>query len=182
MTVLHRLQLAEEKEQTKAEQLYSQYYKLMLYAAMELLNNQMAAEDAVHEAFIKIIKNLDKIDLNRPKETKRYVMVITERTCIDILRKRRRQAEVSLEELTERKSQETNEDAITKLHETELLKQMLEKMPELTRQIFLLKYGSGYDNAEIAGILQITEMTVRQRISREKRKLKKYLRKEGIML
>ncbi|MCI6536705.1 MAG: hypothetical protein MR443_03535 [Lachnospiraceae bacterium] len=56
MTVLHRLQCAEKKEETKAEQLYSKYYKLMLYAAMELLNDQMAAEDAVHEAFIKIIK------------------------------------------------------------------------------------------------------------------------------
>lgn len=182
MTVLHRLQCAEKKEETKAEQLYSKYYKLMLYAAMELLNDQMAAEDAVHEAFIKIIKNMDKIDLNRSKETKRYVMVITERTCIDILRKHRRQAEVSLEGLQTERNLNTDVDGMEKVYQTEVLRQMLEKMSELTRQIFLLKYGSGYDNAEIAKALHITEMTVRQRISREKRKMEKYLRKEGILL
>ena len=176
------LRLADENKKSKTEQLYEQYYKLMLYVAMELLQSQAAAEDAVHESFIKIIKNLDKIDLTKPKETKRYIVVITERTCLDILRKRKQQSELSLEELEERNLSEQGNDEIVKFHETEILRQILETMPELTRQIFLMKYGSGYDNAEIAEILHITEMTVRQRISREKRKLKKYLRKEGTML
>lgn len=109
-------------------------------------------------------------------------MVITERTCIDILRKHRRQAEVSLEGLQTERNLNTDVDGMEKVYQTEVLRQMLEKMSELTRQIFLLKYGSGYDNAEIAKALHITEMTVRQRISREKRKMEKYLRKEGILL
>ncbi len=74
-----------EKEKTKIEQIYSQYYKLLLYIAMEMLHDQIIAEDAVHEAFVKIIKNIGKINLDKPKETKRYIVVIIERTCLDIL-------------------------------------------------------------------------------------------------
>ena len=112
---------------------------------------------------------MDKIDLNRSKETKRYVMVITERTCIDILRKHRRQAEVSLEGLQTERNLNTDVDGMEKVYQTEVLRQMLEKMSELTRQIFLLKYGKWICNAEIASITYYRN-DCRQRISREKKK------------
>lgn len=171
-----------EKEKTKIEQIYSQYYKLLLYIAMEMLHDQIIAEDAVHEAFVKIIKNIGKINLDKPKETKRYIVVIIERTCLDILRKQKRQVEISLDALNVYGEFADETNHIECIHEVTLLKQILDKMPELTRNIFQLKYGSGYDNSEIAKMLHITEITVRQRILRGKREIKKNLRKEGIIL
>ncbi len=49
-----------EEEKSKFEQLYYQYRKLMYLCAWEVLRDEQLAEDAVHEAFIKLTKYLKK--------------------------------------------------------------------------------------------------------------------------
>ena len=52
-------------------------------------------------------------------------------------------------------------------------------MPEKYREIIILRYSTGLEYAEIANILGITEETVRQRISRGKKKMERALKKQG---
>ena len=56
----------------------------------------------------------------------------------------------------------------------------IKHMPELYRDVFLLKYSSGYENREIADILEISEASVRKRISRGKKKLEVLLNGENM--
>ena len=56
---------------------------------------------------------------------------------------------------------------------------MLGKLPENYWNVLLLKYSHGYDDREIAQMLDITEENVRQRISRAKKRLSELLEKEG---
>ena len=51
------------KKQTKVEKLYYTYRNFMYDEAYAILNDQSLAEDAVSEAFVRIIKNLDKIKI-----------------------------------------------------------------------------------------------------------------------
>ena len=51
-----------EEEKQLAIMLYEKYSKFMFKVAFDILNNNYAAEDALQQAFIKISKNLDKID------------------------------------------------------------------------------------------------------------------------
>ncbi len=53
----------------KFENLYRDYRQLMFYKANEILQDKHLAEDAVHQAFIRIIQNLDKIDENNCHKT-----------------------------------------------------------------------------------------------------------------
>ena len=56
------LQMLENlSDRDKFTLLYNKYRKLMLYVANQILNNQDDSEDAVHEAFLSIIRNIKKI-------------------------------------------------------------------------------------------------------------------------
>ena len=60
----------------KIERLYMCYRNLMYKEALEIVQNPHSAEDAVSESFVRIIKNLHKIDeQNRPK-TRSFLVII----------------------------------------------------------------------------------------------------------
>lgn len=82
------LQIIEsDEDKSKFEQIYLKYRNLMFYVARKILNNQQDAEDAVHQAFVSIIENLEKIsDVDCPK-TRSYIVIIVERKAIDLMRK-----------------------------------------------------------------------------------------------
>lgn len=55
----------------------------------------------------------------------------------------------------------------------------MNRLPVHYAAVLLLKYSQGYDDAEIAGLLNITEENVRQRLCRGKKKLKKLMDLDG---
>ena len=60
--------LDSEEEISKFELIYSTYKKQMYYTANNILKDSHLAEDAVHNAFLRIINNLEKIeDINSHK-------------------------------------------------------------------------------------------------------------------
>ena len=56
---LQMLETPEEKSQF--EQIYLEYRGLMYHVAYEILHNDQDAEDAVHQAFVKIVENIKKL-------------------------------------------------------------------------------------------------------------------------
>lgn len=92
------LQMIEEDEdKAKFIQLYERYSNFMFAVAHQILNNDPDAEDAVHQAFLSVIKNLKKINGVDSVKTKGYLAIITERKAIDIIRKNKKY--VSLESI-----------------------------------------------------------------------------------
>ena len=73
------LQMIEsEEDKSKFEAIYNKYRYLMFSVANRVLNNQYDAEDAVHQAFLSIIDNLNKVREVDCPETRSYVVIITE--------------------------------------------------------------------------------------------------------
>lgn len=54
------LSLVELDDQRKVEEIYIQYRQQMFYVACRILQDESLAEDAVHQAFLRIIDNLSK--------------------------------------------------------------------------------------------------------------------------
>lgn len=167
------LQLIDSPEdQSKFEKIYYQYRGLMLYVARHLLNRYEDAEDAVHEAFIKIAKNISRIgDFNCPK-TRAYIVIIVENTCIDLLRKNNKHPVQPL-------------DFEPGIHvdyagENELTRCILQ-LPAQDRDILLLRFDLGYSSKEAAKLLGISEAAARKREQRAKDRLHK-LCKEAELL
>lgn len=165
-TMIYLMLIDAEDEKRKFVILYEKYRYLMFKVAHDILKDNYLAEDAVHEAFIKVAKNMEKIEDVNSNSTKRYLITITKNATIDIYRKRSTQMsrEIFVDELEE------NEIPHTYM-ETDVDSQVLDilrSLPIKYRDVFLLKYSSKMENREIAEILRISEGNVRQRLLRGK--------------
>lgn len=86
------------EEKSKFEQIYLQYKGLMFHVAFQILHNEQDAEDAVHQAFVKIAENIRKIDQPVCPKTHGYVVTIVENKAIDQYRKQHKHPSAELNE------------------------------------------------------------------------------------
>ena len=143
------LQMIETPAQrSRFELIYMQYKQIMYAAAFSILRNEQDAEDAVHQAFLAIIKNISKISEPVCPKTKGYVVTIVEHTAINIYRKKKRHPVIPLEE-------EAAGIAIEYSGDNELARCMA-RLPARYRQVLLLKHYHGYTIPEIAKMLGLT--------------------------
>ena len=167
-----------QEEKSKFEELYYQYRKLMHWRAKQILNDDMLAEDAVHEAFIKIIRHINKISEVKCNKTKSFVVIVVESTAMDIARKKKRYDEISWDEI-EAERHFPQPDEMGNLTSVE---EAISKLPTNYQQIFIMKYSWGYSNKEIADILNVREGTIRQRIARGKKLLSDILQEMEVYI
>lgn len=158
-------------DQAKFERVYNKYRYLMLHVANKILQNHHDAEDAVHQAFIAVIENLEKIiEVDSPK-TRSYLVIITERKAIDLIRYNNR-----------RQTLELNEDIAGVEIPFEMdnpVATAIAKLPAHYREVLLLRFNNGFTTREIASILSISNSGVRKMIVRAKKALQELLEKEG---
>lgn len=162
------LQMIEsEEDKSKFEAIYNQYRQLMFTVAFKILNNQYDAEDAVHQAFVSLIDNLDKVkEVDCPK-TKSYVVIITENKAIDIIRSRKHMI-----------GEELNESLLgiqIPLPGDGGLADAMAKLPARYREVLLLRFDNGYSTKELAKMMNMTEGSMQKLIWRAKDALKKQL-------
>jgi len=174
MLMLACLQMIDDpKDKIKFEQIYLKYWGFMLQIANKILQNHQDAEDAVHNALLSVAKNISKIsDLDCPK-TRGFLVIITERKSIDVLRDRKKHM-----------SKELIEDKIGGAlpdpgeHD---LKWCISQLPPRYREMILLKYSHGYSTREAAEILGVSFDAASKLDQRAKKRMNELCRKEGIL-
>lgn len=137
----------------------------MFFLGNRILRDEYLAEDAIHQAFLRIIDNLDKIDKIDCHKTKGFVVIIVENIAIDFYRKRKREKTISFDEIEFYIKDIKNESNLI-INDVE---EAILKLSINYSSAFRLKYSQGYSNREISEILKISEQNVRQRISRGKK-------------
>ena len=152
-----------DKDKSKFEQIYEAYRGLMFHVAFKILEQEQDAEDAVHHAFVKIAENITKISEPVCPKTEGFVVTIVENKSIDILRRRKRHQEISLDAVTYGIPVRTeNEDVLSEL---------ILKLPAKQRQVIWLKYYYGYSLREIASMLNISLAAAIKTDQRARKKL-----------
>jgi RNA polymerase sigma-70 factor (ECF subfamily) len=73
-----------EEDRDKFIMIYNKYKSLLFYVANNILADPSLSEDVVHQAFIKIIENLDKIENINCHKTKSYIVTIVKHCAINI--------------------------------------------------------------------------------------------------
>lgn len=171
-----------EEEREKFEAIFEKYKNLMFTSINNIINDKYLAEDILQETFIKITNNIDKIDDDiHSTKAKNFIMTVTKNTALDYYRKsiKRREVEVSVDELEESVFYDSDEDLSSKIDTENRVISIFKNMKEKYRDIFLLKYVNELENDEIAKILNISEETVRKRISRGKKIIEEKLKGMG---
>lgn len=163
------LQMIEsEEDRDKFAKLYTKYKNMMFRIAMDFFHNEADAEDAVHQTFLKIIANLDKIGQVDCRKTRSYIAVITEHTSIDLLRKQKRHEEVPLDSLNDTLAAEETvvEDDLVYL---------IDGLKPVYREVLYLRYFDEYEEKEIAKLLGLSYSNVRKIVERAKHDLRELL-------
>ena len=166
-----------DDDKTKFEIVYDEYKNLMFYVANEILGDTKDSEDVVHDAFLKVIKIIDRIHDPRCPQTKNLVVTIVERTAIDLYRKRKRRQIIPLDEETINVPTSFETDYVI---ERSSIARAIAMLPTRYRELLLLKYDSGLSEKEISEVLSMTEANVHKTIQRAKKRLSEALEKEVI--
>lgn len=158
-------------DKAKFERIYNRYRNLMYHVAYKVVGNHYDAEDAVHQAFVAIIRHLEKIgDIDCP-ETRSFIVLITERKAIDLIRTSHSEKVIPL-----------NEDLLgieIPAPGDHGLADALAKLPAHYREVLLLRFDNGYSTKELAQMLGMTESGVRKLIGRAKNALGRMMEEES---
>ena len=92
--LIYLMMIDSPEDQSKFEKVYLTYKGLMYHTAYKVLNNEEDAEDAVHNAFVKIAENISKIGESVCPKTQVYVVTIVENKAIDLYRANQRRSKV----------------------------------------------------------------------------------------
>lgn len=158
-------------EQSKFEKIYTHYKGLMYHVAFQILNNKEDAEDAVHDAFVKIAENITKIDDAVCPKTQHFIVTIVENRAIDVYRSNSR-----------RKSKPYDDDfpgVPVNPEKTYSLSYCMAQLPARYREVILLKYYHGFSCKEIAKLMNISVVNAIKLDQRAKQKLYQICKEEG---
>lgn len=172
-TYLSMLDTSEEK--SKFEALYKKYRNTMYNHAYGILKDNYLAEDAVHNVFLKLTKNLEKINDVECKETRNYLVILVRGTAINIYNQNKKA--VPIEELDDADALDLPELVESRL-QRERVFEIISSMDEKYSDILMLKLFYDCSNDEISQLLNIRPEHVSIRFFRAKAKLKKLILEE----
>lgn len=173
MLSFYTVLIEEDDDRVKFEQIYTIYKKKMWYAANSVLRDGYLAEDAVHNAFVGIAKNMKRISDAESDETLYYVITASKNAAIDIFRKNRRGAEVNIDELYD-----IGRPSFYGEFEIEnSVQEILLKMPSIYRDVLYLLIIEEMPEKEIAALLGRKPGTVHQQVKRGRKILQSELEK-----
>ena len=166
--------LSLEKKDSKAfRELVNRYGQLIYNYAHRMAQKPEQSEEITQDVFMKVYKNLDKYDTQRP--FKPWLMRIASNTAISAIRKQR--SVISITELEESGTTladtEQNEPEFTaelRLNTEELLTLMQQLDPKY-RHALILRYCQDMPYEEIADSMDVPINTIRTWLKRGKEKL-----------
>lgn len=174
-----------ERSEQAIIELSTKYGAVYHKIAKNILNNELDAEECVNDAYLGA---WNSIPPNNPDPLLAYVCRIVRNLSImkyhkNTALKRNSVYDVALDELEECLASKANvEEALSVKELSCLINNFLDTLTQENRILFVRRYWYSDSIAEIAVRMKLSENNVSVRLSRIRRKLKQYLKKEGYVL
>ncbi|WP_343609751.1 sigma-70 family RNA polymerase sigma factor [Chryseobacterium oranimense] len=152
------------------EDIYELYWQKIFRLCMGYVNNSELAQDLAQETFIIVWQQLPKFRHESGIGT--WIFRIASNNCLKQIEKEKKFSKADLPVNLEEKKQESLEPQI------QLLYQYISELPETDRIIISLELEE-VKQAEIAGIVGLSESNIRVKIHRIKEKLTKRFKENG---
>jgi RNA polymerase sigma-70 factor (ECF subfamily) len=152
------------------EDIYELYWQKIFRLCMGYVNNSELAQDLAQETFIIVWQQLPKFRHESGIGT--WIFRIASNNCLKQIEKEKKFSKADLPVNLEEKKQESLEPQI------QLLYQFISELPETDRIIISLELEE-VKQAEIAGIVGLSESNIRVKIHRIKEKLTKRFKENG---
>lgn len=176
------IELFYERSEQAIVELSNQYGAVCHQVAKNILNNQQDAEECVNDAYLGA---WNTIPPQKPSPLLTYVCRIVRNLAImkfhaNTALKRNSYYDVALDELEEcLSSADTVEAQMDAKELSSLLDRFLDTLPQVDRVLFVRRYWHSDSISDIAARLSLTNNHVAVRLSRIRKRLKNYLKKEG---
>lgn len=168
------IELSKARNSQAQFQLYQLYAKAMYNICYRMMNNREEAEDMLQESFTEAFMKIDMFRFESAFGA--WLKRITINKCINALKKRKADL-IPMEVLPDRHMEE--DQLATQGLTVDRVQKAMEELPEGYRVVFSLFLLEGYDHAEIAQILGISESTSKSQYSRARQKIQEILIKTG---
>jgi len=152
------------------EDIYEFYWQKIFRLCMGYVNDSELAQDLAQETFIIVWQQLPKFRNESSIGT--WIFRIASNNCLKQIEREKRFTKADLPVNLEEKKQESQEPQI------QLLYQFISELPETDRIIISLELEE-VKQAEIAGIVGLSESNIRVKIHRIKEKLTKRFKEYG---
>jgi len=150
------------EEKQRVEFLYMNYKQLMYKTALAIVHSPELAEDAVHEAFLRVIKNISKFFSFSCNENASYLVIIVRGIALNMLNRQQRLTELD-EDLPS--DDDIEAAAEIRLSFEDVLKNV-DKLSPALKNVATLYYAHRLSESEIAEMLDMKINTVRVSLMR----------------
>ncbi|MDO4567741.1 MAG: RNA polymerase sigma factor [Clostridia bacterium] len=150
---------------------YEQYSRLVYWVAFNVVKNQDEALDVSQEVFLRMYDRRESVLRYNDLQLKGWLYRVATNAALDVVRKRKRE---TLYDEAPFNLADTSLNPLEQLVDDErqrLLMQAVDRLSDIYREPVMLHYFSGLNYAEIGRLLNLTEGTVKSRMSRARAKL-----------
>lgn len=162
------------------KKLFQTYKGMMLKIALGILDNRSEAEDAVQDAFLRIINNSEKISLLPREQRPFYLVSVIENVCYNSLKKRNRHPTEDIDNCSDIASDYSVEEKADEKLLLDDVRSALKLLSERDYGILHLLYFEQMTPLEIAEALDISLKNIYKYIDRGKKRLIKILNERGV--
>jgi len=160
--------------------MYEKHCRRMFAAAKQITNDKGDAEDAVQNAFVSIVKNIGRINIDDEEAMRGYLLTVVKNEAVNILRKRKDSEPV--DEMTGIADGCDVEFLTEKREVFEYAVKIMSAMDEKYRAPLYLSTVMGFSIKEVAKTLGRDHKTVKVQISRARKMLADALTEAGYEL
>ena len=173
------LKRAQRGDPEAFEQLMTPLESLIWRVCWHYTGRRGAAEDCAQDAMVRVWRGLNSYRGDCGFES--WVYRIAANSCLDALRRQKREKSVSLEPMKEEGFDPPDpgpgtEAQIMAREDRERLRAAIAGLPEEQRDALVLTQLEGLSYERAAALLQVTEGTVKSRVNRAKARLREMLR------
>ena len=166
-----------QQPQSDIREIYASWYDRMLLWARRYFSEQADCEDAVHEAFLRLLRRPELIrNAGSGPRLEGLLRIVLKSASLDLLKKRR---EIPTDrEIFEEAAPLLEAQTEERYAEKDALDRAIAGLPDATRDMLILAYLYGYTPTEIGGLIGKKEGAVRKALQRGKKSLYALLKEE----
>lgn len=145
------------------------YYGPMVAIAYSVVSDHQLAEDAAQESFARALVSLRK--LKKQTRFAPWLAAICRNVAKDMVATKVRQ--ISIDDFSQAAGNNNHDES------RRLIRRAIEQLPVSAKELIVLRYYNGLSYEEISSVLGISRPTINGRLTRAKRKMAKYLKRNG---
>lgn len=170
-------------DQTIVHKLYAENKQKLYFIAWRILKDEMRAEDAVHNGFLKMVKGFDKYKDQPYTNLVKMSCIVVRNAAIDMIREQEKLCyfpdEKGIDEDALPDESEDLLDAIIQDFDMEILRQALSELSYEEKELIYLQYSIGLKPKEIGKIMHMSSAAVRKKVFYCRNKLAESMRQKG---